>query len=457
MPQGFSPLFELNKLPVAQAARLANALAVEETGLRGGQTASRSFLAHCAARTHRHKSGDNSESLSITASSKYKAALPDGKTSPTVGWCKCFGSSCNHNSSFSNYVASVGPNGAAQRFWTQEKVAAVKLALDNDEPIELGWNDWKIANGYSSTGVTCRFNERTGTLNAKVLKGNLEDYRATFSRLFPDRVPEDRLLRVCAARGYPKDVLRNLVADKVVGVSIDKAFPEDIRLSFAYYGLADCSGHPSRLIKSRLLNQKHGDRTTYTVTNPQADHLNICDMSAPMGLHEANTLAIVEGEPDAIAWRSMRPRDAVVCVGSGSMVDSIPDALARVSLKDRSIVYCVDRDIDGSTRQYAGDIEAHIRTAAALLEREPASFSVWICPQVDGKPSKDPNDFLLHQSGDPFEAGRIIRSPEQMCEVFAEAKIPLSRQSVSVARRWLNHASRSDKKKQRTELNEKAG
>jgi hypothetical protein len=421
-----SSIWKFDRLAMSEAITLLRALAEEEAGLRSSPSGS-SGLSHCVCRDHEHKSSHNSESLGVRPSRKYKATSVKGEEAQ-VGFLKCYGH-CGFEGRVSEYLLQVGPAGAAEAFWSDARVNASLLALSKAEGLSLGWHAWKEEHGVEAKGRSAAARPAVFAPHTRTL----QEIRDAFARDFPAEPEEDVVEQVCSRRGWNPDTVRQLAQEGLLGLTRDQSFPDDVRLGFAYYGLAETSGHPARLIKYRLLMRKRDQApaSVSTIINPASDPLYLADFSSPGKLQSAGTIAFVEGEPDSASWRHLRPRDALICIGTKTCYQQIARVTPMLHLEGKTVVYCLDRD-ESSTGHWLGKgvLTHHLAALEAIFAGNPQAVGLWMCPKKTGVPCKDPNDFLLHQRGEPLAYARPLRCAGDFVEAMTWHGLPVTKEEI---------------------------
>lgn len=422
-------------------------LALEEAGLPPGGREE----CHCCHRTHKHKKGGNTASLSVKPIRK----VPEDDPNPDdakVGRIQCRGS-CGYEhllesearrkktqpwklNTLSFYLEGIPPdrgNPESWRdFWTEEKVATVISALKKREKFSLGWLGHKQARGLECAAGAREADDighadRAGGGGAqKSPSGFLCEWMEIFGDALEvyDKNPVIGKT-VAAARGWDPKVLRDLIRDGVLSIKPSQRHEGDFVLSFAYKGLVPGPpGLPCRLIKTRhLFSTPETDAFSRRTIHPGAFSALLGDFTgAGEIIQNVNRVVFVEGEPDAISWRHIFPGDGVVCVGDVNEYKPIIDCLPSLALRGKEVVYVQDRDQDAHGKPKIGEegFEAHHEILSALAAQHPSSIKLWVCPQKEGVEMKDPNDFLkragkpseiLSYSEEVYSSGRSLTLP----------------------------------------------
>lgn len=416
-----SPLERLNGLTVSEARRLLAMMALEEAGL----PPSGRDECHCCHRTHKHKKGGNTESLSVKPYKKVSDDDPKPDEAK-VGRIQCRGS-CGYEhlvesegrrrgiqpwklNTLSYYMEGIPPDHANpdswRDFWTESRVDTVLSALRKREKFSLGWLSFK-----KSRGIECHpgakesdeigHSDRVGGGGAqKSPSGFLCEWMEIFGDALEiyDKNPTVGST-VARSRGWDRAVLRDLVRDGLVSIKPSERHEGDYVLAFAYKGLVPGPpGLPCRLIKTRhLFATPEKDAFSRRTIHPGTFSALLGDFTASGEIiQNADRIVFVEGEPDAISWRHIFPQDGVVCVGDVNEYKPILECLPSLNLGGKEIVYVQDRDQDSQGKPKISEegLAAHHGILSALANQKPRSIKLWICPQADGAEMKDPNDFL---------------------------------------------------------------
>ena len=109
----------LDTLRAEQARLLVSAFAAEESGLLPPE---RGRALHCSTRTHPHLNG--TPSLQVRSSEDQK---------DSVQGISCHGRCGCKVRRLSEYLSLIGPEGAQNRFWTQERVSGVLESFKKGE------------------------------------------------------------------------------------------------------------------------------------------------------------------------------------------------------------------------------------------------------------------------------------------------------------------------------------
>lgn len=410
-----STTWKLNQLSASESVQLIRAISLDELGL---ETQNDSLMAHCASRSHAHKSSGNSESLSVRPSKKY-TVVRAGQDVPGGGWVKCYGA-CGFSGKLSDYLLSIGPAGQAEEFWTNEKVDEVLSTLQKKEAADLGWLEFRRARGGNQSGSAAQIGD-----GADVRISNshtLSRFSHKRASLFPDNPDERLIAKVAATRGWQSETIRSAIADGVMGLTPSRDYEDDVYMAFAYRGLTESRHFPERIIKARLL--LHSD-VKQTIFNPAANVTPIADFSSieqGAGYQHSPTLAIVEGEPDAITWREMRPGDGVLVMGNENAYGCIPDLVPTIRPHGRRVVYAIDRDVHPSG-EWKGKLPIHTKALESLIAAG-CEVRVFVCPlsaSGKGRPCKDVNDHLQHGSGeDPLLVTQALRAASDLTAVLSK-------------------------------------
>ena len=388
-----SHMRRLDRLAVHEAVRLLRAISEEENGL--STPSSTGTNAHCASRDHAHKATGNTESLSVRPSDKYQVER-DGKKLPGGGYVRCYGA-CGFSGRLSQYLLAVGPEGAAEQFWTEGRVTRICSALEKGEPLELGWLEWKRSEGLPTNG----FIARDGAVRPVTTATKQTYTRFLRACSWFDKTDEAALAKVCDKRHWSPDVAKDAVAGGILAARPSFDYKDDVELMFAYKGFFPTRYHSVRLIKTRLLERSLDEaplsRETYL--NPFAEGVPLADFSATnVSIQRTPWLAIVEGEPDSFAWRTMRPNDSVICAGNNHAYRRLFDIMPMLRLDGRNVLYALDKDV----RNGFWNKEPHADFAVMrALQEHGAKVHIWICPtpKKGTFQHKDPNDFLIMSRG----------------------------------------------------------
>lgn len=389
-----------DRLAVHEATRLLRAIAEEESGL--STPSATGMNAHCASRDHAHKAGGNTESLSVRPSDKYQVKR-EGKDVPSGGFVCCYGA-CGFKGRLSQYLMQIGPEGAASKFWTSERVNTVCSTLESDKPLSLGWLEWKRAEGLPSNGFVARDGAVRPVTTAS--KQTYTRFLRACSRL--GQADDASKAAVCEKRGWGPAVVDDAVAAGILSLRPSINYPDDTEIAFAYKGLFPSRYNPVRLIKTRLLNRgvEEAPLSRETILNPFAEAVPLADFSsAGISFQSSPWISIVEGEPDSLAWRTMRPDDGLLCAGNEHAYQRLMDILPSLHLEGRNLLYALDKDVD-SNGHWKKAPHADFALMRAMQEHG-AKVHIWVCPtpRKSGIAHKDVNDFLLMSKGrrDPLE------------------------------------------------------
>jgi len=404
---------QFDSLTVAEAIRLCKLMAAEESGLI--PTPGQDTLVHCCNRDHPHM-GNNSESLHVNPISK-KDDLT-GKWAPvgeTVGLLYCH-SRCKSIGSLGAYLRMVGPKGAADKFWTPAKIASTVDALRKKEDFDLGWRDWKLANGYTSDeGVTIPIGHIDVSSESKQ---SIERMRVHYHQMFVvGRTRSDLcelIDKVCKKRHWAPEILRQAIQEGLVSLAPSDRYEDDVEIGFAYRGFFSSSpGIPVRIIKTRLLyrNQRDDPMSRITYADPNASSIQIGDFS-PYGVSYQTAKQVVfwEGEPDSLTWRHFGKEDAIICIGNINYYAQIPSIIHTLNLKGKDVLYGLDRDTIPQHRtdlinrrnvlrignEYIAFDAPKTCEVLQAIHDAGANIKLWMCPKFEGGPAKDVNDFLIH-------------------------------------------------------------
>jgi hypothetical protein len=439
---GKSTLEPLNSLSVAEARRLLTMMALEESGL----APSGRDECHCCHRTHKHKKGGNTASLSIKPLKKPEENNPTPDDTK-VGRIQCRGS-CGYEhlleaearknktqawklNTLAFYLEGISPDpanpGSWKDFWTADKVATVLSALKKKEKFTLGWLAHKLSRGIPAApgakdSSEIGHSERIGSAGAqKSPNGFLCEWTEIFGDALEcfDKNPACGKT-VAAARGWNSAVLRELIKDQLLSIKPSDRHEGDYVLAFAYKGLVPGPASlPCRLIKTRhLFATPETDAFSRRTIHPGTFSALLGDFTTSNEIiQNAKRVVFVEGEPDAISWRHIFPSDGIVCVGDVNEYKPILECLPGLSLKGKDIVYVQDRDQDSSGRPKitAEGFESHHEVLSAIAGQKPSTIKLWICPQSPGGEMKDPNDFLKKSSkpADILKYASTLYSPSE--------------------------------------------
>lgn len=396
-------------------------LALEEAGLAptGREEC------HCCHRTHKHKKAGNTASLSVKPYKKVSDDDPNPDEAK-VGRIQCRGS-CGYEhmveaegrrrgiqpwklNSLSYYLEGIPPDPSKpeswREFWTENRVDTVYSALRKREKFSLGWLAHKKSRGIephpgAKESEEIGHSERVGGAGAqKSPSGFLCEWLEIFGDALEvyDKNPAVGAT-VAKARGWDKNVLRELVRDGLVSIKPSERHDGDYVIAFAYKGLVPGPpGLPCRLIKTRhLFATPEKDAFSRRTIHPGTFSALLGDFTGSGEIiQNANRIVFVEGEPDAISWRHIFPQDGVVCVGDVNEYKPILACLPSLNLKGKEVVYVQDRDQDSNGRPKISEdgLAAHHEILSALAAQRPSSIKLWICPQSGRGEMKDPNDFL---------------------------------------------------------------
>lgn len=404
---GTRQMRRLDSLTASQAATLLAALAVEEAGLGPAKA---SGILHCSSRNHPHMNG--TPSLQVRSSRDQMDTL--------LG-LKCHGRCGVSVRRLSEYLSLVGPVGAAARFWTKEKVDSVLGAFERSDVPELHWNSWKQQHGLPAGGVTADKALLTKVSSSGVIQTG-ERFAARYDSAFLNvdalRLAEQpRLIaNVCRVRGYNPDIVSRLIEERLLALMPVPNEPENALIRFAYRGLFDnAPGRHAGLLKDKILVKKPDDPTASGFSHDPAHARDpIGDFSfSDVFYSEAPRVAFWEGEPDCVAYLHYHPKDANVCLGQNWMYRKMAEHIDLLSLTGRRVLIGVDRDEKDGV--LAVDVEKRFGPLlTAIRAAKPSSISIWMCPRIPGRPSKDLNDFLLAYGWDtPIEPYQISLPLEQ--------------------------------------------
>jgi len=402
-------------------------LALEEVGL----PPSGRDECHCCHRTHKHKKGGNTASLSIKPLKKPADTDPSPDESK-VGRVQCRGS-CGYEhllesearrnktqpwklNTLSFYLEGIIPDQTRpdswRDFWTPDKVASVVSSLRKKEKFSLGWLAHKIsigapvAPGARDSSDIGHSDKAAGSTAQKSPNGFLCEWAEIFGDALEsfDKNPAHGKT-VAKIRGWSTAVLRELVKDELLSIKPSERHEGDYVLAFAYKGLVSGpAGLPCRLIKTRhLFATPETDAFSRRTIHPGTFSALLGDFTGSGEIiQNTSRVVFVEGEPDAISWRHIFPQDGIVCVGDVNEYKPIVECLPGLNLKGKDIVYVQDRDQDslGKPKITKEGFESHHEILSALASQRPRSIKLWICPQSPGSEMKDPNDFLK-RSKDP--------------------------------------------------------
>lgn len=416
-----SPLERFNGLTVSEARRLLSMLALEDTGLppTGREEC------HCCHRTHKHKKGGNTASLSVKPYKKVAEDDPNPDDAK-VGRLQCRGS-CGYEhlieaegrrrgiqpwklNTLSFYLEGVPPDPSKpeswREFWTEARVDAVFSGLRKREKFSLGWLAHKKAQGVDCPPGAREADEigHSDRIGGGGAQKSPSGFLCEWMEIFGDALEtydKNPVLgaAVARSRGWDRQVLRDLVKDGLVSVKPSERHEGDYVLSFAYKGLVPSPpGLPCRLIKTRhLFATPETDAFSRRTIHPGTFSALLGDFtSSGEIIQNVRRVVFVEGEPDAISWRHIFPQDGVVCVGDVNEYKPILECLPSLNLKGKEVVYVQDRDQDAKGQpKISGDgLAAHHEILSAIAAQKPSSIKLWICPQAGGAEMKDPNDFL---------------------------------------------------------------
>ena len=394
-----------SSLTAGEAHQLVSMLAAEELGLipTQGQTT----LAHCASREHPHQ-GSDTESLQVNSNSK-KVDGKWEKVSDHVGGLFCHGR-CGSLGTLSDYLRMIGPEGAADQFWSKDRVLKTVQSLKKQESFDLGWRDFKQNNGYdSSVGISSSHITHV-SINTES-KQSLDRLRLKYHQMFFQGKSRSDLPvlieKVAEKRGWAPGVLREAVYEGLVSLAPSDRHEDDVEIGFSYRGLFSSSpGIPVRVIKTRLLNrnQKQDPLSRQTYSDPGTSSIQLGDFSRNgVSFQNSKRLAIVEGEPDAISWRHYGPNDGILCMGNIHAYSHLPELLDVLHVRDREIFYVLDRDMVVDDKKAAKFLRVgneilgiNVEKTTSILQAihdAGGRVKVWMCPKIEGKACKDVNDF----------------------------------------------------------------
>lgn len=390
----------LDRLNAPQAQQLLGMLAMEEAGFAPPAEGN----LHCCSREHEHING--SPSLSVLGSDDAKQAVVS---------IRCFGRCKVKVRSLSEYLPLVGPEGAAGKFWTKDRVDRVVKSFADGEPVSLGWLEWKQAQGLPTVGINADGKVPLGGRRGKTVQSTSK-LRSIYQECFVDvdavqRAAEPSMIQlVCDKRGWDPALVREIMDDKLLALRRTEDDPKNVKLVYAYRGLYPSPpGLPVRIIKEKMLFVGEEDRKIrayhYDANYPSDP---IADFSlSSVAYQSAPRVVFLEGEPDGISWLHFRKTDAVICMGNDGQYGNIPKLLPKLNLADKEVIMCLDRDVkDGAFKR---DVEKDFMPViSAIVKEKPKSFQIWMCPEMPGRESKDVNDFLKAM-------GRGA-NPEEFCQ-----------------------------------------
>jgi hypothetical protein len=386
------PNYQMRRLDILsakQAALLVSAFAAEENGLLPPE---RGRALHCSTRTHPHLNG--TPSLQIRSSEDEK---------DTVQGISCHGRCGCKVRRLSEYLGLIGPEGAQNRFWTQERVSEVLETFKKGEAPFLGWLEWKKAQGLPFAGV-----KADQALVARVSNSTLIQSGARFSAKYAAAFLQRDPIRLAALpamiqevsdkRGWDPQIVRHLVDERLLALERPPEDPGNVLMHFAYRGFYENPPNvPARIMKQKILHRRPGDGAAKGFAyDEEVRSLAVADFSA-VGVfyQEAPRLAFWEGEPDSITWRHYYPKDAIVCLGNVQMYKRAIELLPLLQLKGRTVILGSDRDQTPDGRHEPRQKELVANLADAIAAQQPRSILLWMCPQIEGRRCKDLNDFRL--------------------------------------------------------------
>jgi hypothetical protein len=376
-------------LKAEQARLLVSAFAAEESGLLPPE---RGKALHCSTRTHPHLNG--TPSLQIRSSEDQK---------DSVQGISCHGRCGCKVRRLSEYLSLIGPEGAQNRFWTQERVSGVLESFKKGETPALGWLDWKRAQGLPLAGVKADQALIARRSNSTMIQSGARfsaKYAAAFLQRDPIRLAAlpAMIQEVSEKRGWDPAIVRQLVDERLLALERPSENPGNVLMHFAYRGFFENPPSvPARIMKQKILHRGLGEAAAKGFAyDEEVRSPAVADFSA-VGVfyQDSPRLAFWEGEPDSITWRHYYPKDAIVCLGNVQMYQKAIELLPLLQLKDRTVILGSDRDQTPDGRHEPRHKELVANFADAIAAQEPRSILLWMCPQIEGHPCKDLNDFRL--------------------------------------------------------------
>jgi hypothetical protein len=379
----------LDMLSAKQAALLVSAFAAEENGLLPPE---RGRALHCSTRGHPHLNG--TPSLQIRSGEDEK---------DTVQGISCHGRCGCKVRRLSEYLSRIGPEGAQNRFWTKERVSEVLECFRKGEVPALGWLEWKKTQGLPLTGLKADKALIARGSNSRLIQSGSRfsaKYAAAFLQRDPVRLAALPALikEVSDKRGWDPQIVRQLVEERLLALERPAEDPSNVLMHFAYRGFFENPPNiPARIMKQKILHRKEGAGAAKGFAyDEEVRSLAVADFS-PVGVfyQESPRLAFWEGEPDSITWRHYYPKDAIVCLGNVQMYKRAIELLPLLQLKGRTVIVGSDRDETPDGRHEPRHKELVADLADAIAAQEPRAIMLWMCPQIEGRPCKDLNDFRL--------------------------------------------------------------
>jgi hypothetical protein len=402
------PTYQMRRLDTLsgkQAAILVSAFSVEENGLIPPE---RGSALHCSTRTHPH--------LNATPSLQIRSS-PDEKD--TVYGISCHGRCGCKVRRLSEYLSLIGPEGAQNRFWTKERVTEVLASFSKGEALELGWFDWKKNKGYPCAGVKADRALIARLPNSTLIQSGARfsaKYAAAFLKRDPIHVAALPAMigEVSEKRGWDPEIVRQLINERILALERPRDDPGNVLMHFAYRGFFENPPNvPARIMKQKLLHRKDTDGAAKGfMYDEEVRSPALADFSAvDVFYQEAPRIAFWEGEPDSITWRHYNPKDAIVCLGNVQMYKHAIEILPLLKLKNKTVIIGSDRDQTAAGHYQPRHQEMVSRLADTIAAHGPRSILFWMCPQIEGHPCKDLNDFRL--------ACGPEASPERFLKSFA--------------------------------------